>query len=483
MRSTRSSRTAARSIATDTGAGLARLAPTGSRSTSSSRCCRAWWCAAPPARSRDLSPYVAGKTGTSEDENDAWFVGFTNDVTVAVWVGYDNADGKRRTLGGGATGGQVAVPIFEPIIEAAWKYVRASAPLAPPSAEAKRQLVMLPIDLRSGSRVTCRKPRRAITEAFRTDGRGRLDDTQYRIVSELDAQLRIEGDQYGEQQYADGYYGRRSPESRRLLLPLLRRPARRLLSRGDSCRRRTSSPTSSRNTAAACSAAGEPAAPAASSTQPAAPDRSGLFLARPDQLKRRSRCVFAAFLLGSVAAGAVVCAALAVPFRIVEVASVANLPVEPDRAADRGVHRPPQGQRHRPHQRPDQVRRLGADAAGAEAVPRPLSDLRRAGARARHRRQAAQEAAARLRRRGALRAQAPAGLGQPRRIRDARLPPAARSGDQAQGDRAGRRRAEQGPAERQPQSGAALVRERRHGGVHRVDATSSRASCRSASRW
>src|SRR6202034_2692412 len=34
---------------------------------------------------RQLAPYVAGKTGTSEDENDAWFVGFTNDVTVVVW--------------------------------------------------------------------------------------------------------------------------------------------------------------------------------------------------------------------------------------------------------------------------------------------------------------------------------------------------------------------------------------------------------------
>ena len=55
-----------------------------------------------------------------DDENDAWFVGFSNEVTVAVWVGYDNADGKRRTLGGGATGGGVAVPIFEPMIEAAW---------------------------------------------------------------------------------------------------------------------------------------------------------------------------------------------------------------------------------------------------------------------------------------------------------------------------------------------------------------------------
>ena len=62
----------------------------------------------PGARNRalmaPLAPYVAGKTGTSEEENDTWFVGFTNDITVAVWVGYDNADGKRRTLGGGAPG-------------------------------------------------------------------------------------------------------------------------------------------------------------------------------------------------------------------------------------------------------------------------------------------------------------------------------------------------------------------------------------------
>ena len=51
-----------------------------------------------------LSPYVAGKTGTTEDAVDGWFVGFTNDVTIAVWVGYDNGDGKRRSLGTSATG-------------------------------------------------------------------------------------------------------------------------------------------------------------------------------------------------------------------------------------------------------------------------------------------------------------------------------------------------------------------------------------------
>ena len=41
-------------------------------------------------------------------ENDAWFVGFSNDVTVAVWVGYDNS-GRTRRAPAGATGSRLAV--------------------------------------------------------------------------------------------------------------------------------------------------------------------------------------------------------------------------------------------------------------------------------------------------------------------------------------------------------------------------------------
>jgi penicillin-binding protein 1A len=137
------------------------------------------------ASMRDLAPYIAGKTGTSEDENDAWFAGFSNDVTVVVWVGYDNGNG-RRTLGGGETGGHVAVPIFRKIMEASWADYAPRTPLAPPSPEARRNLVMAPIDLASGSRVDQRGPG-TIIEAFRRSADGRFDDTQYRIVSELDA--------------------------------------------------------------------------------------------------------------------------------------------------------------------------------------------------------------------------------------------------------------------------------------------------------
>jgi membrane carboxypeptidase/penicillin-binding protein len=100
-----------------------------------------------------FSPYVAGKTGTTEDAVDGWFIGFTNDVTVAVWVGYDNADRKRRSLGSSETGASVALPIFQPIIEAIWAHkIAPKAPLSGPSPEAQRQLVDIVIDYQSRPR-------------------------------------------------------------------------------------------------------------------------------------------------------------------------------------------------------------------------------------------------------------------------------------------------------------------------------------------
>jgi membrane carboxypeptidase/penicillin-binding protein len=53
------------------------------------------------------------------DENDAWFVGCTNQILVAVWVGYDNAGYSHRTLDDDATGASVAVPIFQSNVETA----------------------------------------------------------------------------------------------------------------------------------------------------------------------------------------------------------------------------------------------------------------------------------------------------------------------------------------------------------------------------
>jgi membrane carboxypeptidase/penicillin-binding protein len=153
-----------------------------------------------------LSPYVAGKTGTSDEENDAWFVGFTNDVTVAVWIGYDNAAGKRRTLGGGATGGHVAVPIFEQVIQAVWAHAAPRTALAPPSPEAKRHLACRSIDLESGEPAA--GAGKFINECFRTDRSGQVVDTQYELVSREEVYgARESQGYYGVAPYPFGYYG------------------------------------------------------------------------------------------------------------------------------------------------------------------------------------------------------------------------------------------------------------------------------------
>ena len=132
------------------------------------------------ASMKDLTHFIGGKTGTTENENDAWFVGFTSDVTVAVWVGYDNARGKQ-TLGHGGTGGQTAVPIARPIFEASWNTVGPKTPLPPPSAEAARHLKALPIDFASGSKLNAASAG-AFTEYFKLDANKKVRDTQYLLA-------------------------------------------------------------------------------------------------------------------------------------------------------------------------------------------------------------------------------------------------------------------------------------------------------------
>jgi membrane carboxypeptidase/penicillin-binding protein len=135
------------------------------------------------ARLSALSNVIAGKTGTSDDFNDAWFMGFSNDVTIGVWVGYDNTSMKtRKTLGHGNAGSRVALPIFDSIMRAVWADYAPQVALPGPSPEANRRLIALPIDVRSGARIETRG-RSAFLEYFRLDESGRLDETQYRLVS------------------------------------------------------------------------------------------------------------------------------------------------------------------------------------------------------------------------------------------------------------------------------------------------------------
>ncbi len=61
----------------------------------------------------DLPIDIAGKTGTTNDYSDAWFVGFTPHYTILTWIGYD----VKRSLGAGMSGAVAALPMWRTIAE------------------------------------------------------------------------------------------------------------------------------------------------------------------------------------------------------------------------------------------------------------------------------------------------------------------------------------------------------------------------------
>jgi penicillin-binding protein 1A len=67
------------------------------------------------ARARELGRPLAGKTGTTNEQADAWFMGFSPDVVTGVWVGHD----ESRFLGWGETGARAALPIWLEFMKAA----------------------------------------------------------------------------------------------------------------------------------------------------------------------------------------------------------------------------------------------------------------------------------------------------------------------------------------------------------------------------
>ena len=62
---------------------------------------------------RSLNVPIAGKTGTTNDNYDAWFIGFSSNLVIGVYIGYDNP----KSLGKFETGSKAALPIFKDFVE------------------------------------------------------------------------------------------------------------------------------------------------------------------------------------------------------------------------------------------------------------------------------------------------------------------------------------------------------------------------------
>jgi penicillin-binding protein 1A len=105
---------------------------------------------------KSLGRPIAGKTGTTNEERDAWFVGYTPDMVVGVFVGFDTP----RPMGKGRTGGGVAAPIFGDFMKRALADQPAAPFRVPPGLKLVR--VNLKTGLRAGPGDT-----QAIVEAFK----------------------------------------------------------------------------------------------------------------------------------------------------------------------------------------------------------------------------------------------------------------------------------------------------------------------------
>jgi penicillin-binding protein 1A len=121
---------------------------------------------------REVGKPVAGKTGTTNDEKDAWFVGFSPDIAVGVYLGFD----KPKPMGRGATGGQLAAPVVRDFL----KVALADKPAVPFRVPAGIKLIR--IDPKSGMRAGAGSEK-VILEAFKP---GTAPPDSYSVVGYSD---------------------------------------------------------------------------------------------------------------------------------------------------------------------------------------------------------------------------------------------------------------------------------------------------------
>ena len=105
---------------------------------------------------KNLNVPLAGKTGTTNEYFDAWFIGFTSDLAIGVYIGYDTP----KSLGKFETGSKTALPIFKKFVESAI-YKEDMKPFKIPE-----NIYFFPVDYDTGN-ITSFSEAKAISESFK----------------------------------------------------------------------------------------------------------------------------------------------------------------------------------------------------------------------------------------------------------------------------------------------------------------------------
>ena len=119
---------------------------------------------------------IAGKTGTTNENQDAWFIGFSSEITVGVFVGFD----VPKSLGKFETGSKVAAPIFEDFLRKIYKDRK------PKPFNIPKSIKFINIDIATG------KPsnKNFITESFKSDFNF---DNNYKEKRNYDEDVQLKG--------------------------------------------------------------------------------------------------------------------------------------------------------------------------------------------------------------------------------------------------------------------------------------------------
>src|SRR6201999_4301983 len=123
---------------------------------------------------RSVGKPIAGKTGTTNDEKDVWFIGFSPDLVVGLYLGYD----KPRSLGRTAQGGHTAAPIARDFM----KLALADKPAIPFRVPAGIKLIR--VDQMTGMRAGPGDGGKTILEAFKP---GTAPPDNYSVIGVADA--------------------------------------------------------------------------------------------------------------------------------------------------------------------------------------------------------------------------------------------------------------------------------------------------------
>ena len=107
---------------------------------------------------RDLNLDIAGKTGTTNKNTDTWFIGFTSDLVVGVYIGYD----EPKTLGKFETGAKTAMPIFKSFMKKAIKKEN-TRPFKIPE-----NITLMVVDSQTGKKVSFAS-KKTLIESFKSE--------------------------------------------------------------------------------------------------------------------------------------------------------------------------------------------------------------------------------------------------------------------------------------------------------------------------